>query len=53
MRKNQWPVTISIGVVTFTVSPLNSDELIGIVDNLMYRVKSSGKNSIRYEVLKR
>jgi len=32
---------------------LNSDELIGIVDNLMYRVKSSGKNSIRYEVLKR
>jgi diguanylate cyclase (GGDEF)-like protein len=51
VQKNGWPVTFSIGVVTF-ISPLDSiDEVIKKADDLMYLVKKSGKNTISYEVL--
>jgi len=50
MRMHGWPVTLSIGVVTFTSPPSTVDEVLRISDRLMYTAKNSGKNSIQYEV---
>jgi diguanylate cyclase (GGDEF)-like protein len=50
MQRHGWPVTLSIGVVTFTSPPSTVDEALRISDQLMYTAKESGKNSIRYEV---
>jgi diguanylate cyclase (GGDEF)-like protein len=48
MNANGWPVTLSIGVVTFTAASRSVDEVLSIVDSMMYAVKSNGKNDIRY-----
>jgi len=50
MRRNNWPVTFSIGVLTCINTPQTPDELIKQVDELMYSVKNNGKNSISYSV---
>ena len=50
MRRNNWPVTFSIGVLTCINTPQKPDELIKQVDDLMYTVKNNGKNSISYSV---
>ncbi len=50
MRKNQWPVTLSFGVVTFIEPPSTVDEMLKISDGLMYEPKNHGKNTIKYEV---
>jgi diguanylate cyclase (GGDEF)-like protein len=50
MRRHGWPVTLSIGVVTFKRSPSTVDETLQVSDQLMYNAKNNGKNSIRYEV---
>jgi diguanylate cyclase (GGDEF)-like protein len=49
MQKNKWPVTCSIGAVTFLQVPDNVQEAIKLADNLMYTVKKSGKNAIAQE----
>jgi len=51
LRKHGWPVTLSVGVVTFMSPPATVDEVLRISDRLMYTAKDNGKNSIRYEVL--
>jgi diguanylate cyclase (GGDEF)-like protein len=51
LRKHGWPVTLSIGVVTFMSPPSTVDETLRISDQLMYNAKNNGKNSIRYEVV--
>lgn len=50
MQKNGWPVTFSIGVVTFIHPPTTVDEILKVSDNLMYTAKNNGKNMIKYEV---
>lgn len=50
MQKKGWDVTFSIGVVTFMSPPASIDEMIRKVDSLMYSVKYSGKNMIKYDV---
>jgi diguanylate cyclase (GGDEF)-like protein len=50
MKKNGWPVTFSIGVVTFLSQPESVDTMIKLVDDLMYAAKESGKNQIKYDV---
>ena len=40
------PVTLSIGVVTFAIAPRTLDEMIREADNLMYKIKETGKDSI-------
>ena len=50
MRTHGWPVTLSIGVVTFARPPSTVDETLRKADRLMYAAKNSGKNSIRYEI---
>lgn len=50
MRKYGWPVTLSIGAVTFTSPPSTVDEMLRISDQLLYNAKNNGKNSTKYEV---
>jgi diguanylate cyclase (GGDEF)-like protein len=47
---NAWPLSLSIGAVTFE-KPLDSlQDMITMADRLMYEVKKSGKNSILHKV---
>ncbi len=48
MQKNNWPVTLSIGVLTYIDTPPTANEAIKKVDDLMYSVKKSSKNNIKY-----
>jgi diguanylate cyclase (GGDEF)-like protein len=50
MQKNSWPVTFSIGVITYHVAPRNTDEMIEKADKLMYEVKTGGKNAVKYQI---
>lgn len=50
MRQHEWPVTFSIGVVTFIRPPATVDQMIGLVDGLMYAAKNSGKNRIMHKI---
>ena len=49
MGLHQWSMTFSIGVMTFGTSPRSVDEMIKMADRMMYEVKKSGKNAVRYE----
>jgi diguanylate cyclase (GGDEF)-like protein len=51
MRKHEWPVTFSLGVLTCVDPPANSDELIRLVDALTYAAKTRGKNTAVYELM--
>ena len=48
MRQHGWPVTFSMGVVTFTALPESVDEILRVSDELMYRAKYGGKNTVCY-----
>ncbi len=48
-----WPITFSIGVVTFHCAPRSVDEMINRADELMYRAKRTGKRGARFEVVAR
>ena len=48
MQDKSWPVTFSIGVLTFTAVPVSADEMLTMADKMMYTVKNSGKNNISY-----
>lgn len=48
MEANQWSVTFSMGVATFSTHPLNLDEMLGQADRLMYAVKNEGGDGVRY-----
>lgn len=50
MQHQQWPVTFSVGVMTFAAALPSTDQLISHADQLMYEVKKNGKNAIRYAV---
>ena len=52
MRKIEWPATLSIGIMTFNATPATTEELIKLVDDLMYKVKNNKKNAISYSVYK-
>lgn len=48
MRRSNWPITFSIGVLTCRGAPHATDELLRMTDELMYSVKRDGKNAIKY-----
>lgn len=50
MTKNNWPVTFSFGMVTFTTPPWSVDHMIKLTDDLMYEGKKTGKDTIKHEV---
>jgi diguanylate cyclase (GGDEF)-like protein len=41
-----WPVTFSIGVITCLEAPASLESFIAKADELMYKVKASGKNAV-------
>jgi len=48
MQGRGWPVTVSIGAVTFEAPVDSADAAIRIADRLMYEVKSGGRDGIRH-----
>lgn len=48
MRQRSWPVTFSMGVITCEFSPYSAEQLVNMADELMYEVKNSTKNDIRF-----
>jgi diguanylate cyclase (GGDEF)-like protein len=48
MQQRNWPVTFSIGVLTCDVAPPSINMLLETADELMYSVKKSDKNSIKF-----
>ena len=48
MRQRSWPVTFSMGAVTCEFSPYSAEQLVNMADELMYEVKNSTKNAIRF-----
>jgi diguanylate cyclase (GGDEF)-like protein len=50
MTSNNWPVTFSIGAVTYLKAPATVDEVIRRADILMYEVKRNGKNRLLHIV---
>ena len=51
MQRDGWPVTFSVGVVTFRNAPESVDEMIRRADRLLYEVKGEGKDDLRHEVV--
>ncbi len=50
MNASAWPVTFSIGAVTFQQPVKSPDEMIRIADGAMYAAKQQGKNRILFAV---
>ena len=48
MIENNWPVTFSIGAVSFEKPMTDIRDMIKLSDDLMYKVKKNGKNRIDF-----
>jgi len=48
MKENNWPVTFSIGAITFNNISVSVEHMISETDKLMYLVKNSGKNNLKH-----
>ncbi|MBL8784879.1 MAG: GGDEF domain-containing protein [Deltaproteobacteria bacterium] len=51
MRAGGWPVTASIGAMTWRSAPVSIERAIGACDVLMYRAKTQGKDRVYLEVV--
>ena len=49
MMQSGWPVSFSIGAVTYRDVPQTVDEVINPADELMYSIKNSGKNGLLHK----
>jgi diguanylate cyclase (GGDEF)-like protein len=47
---NKWPLSASVGAVTFLALPSSVEALVKRADDLMYRVKRDGKDNLLHEV---
>ncbi|MGE0158151.1 MAG: GGDEF domain-containing protein [Gemmatimonadales bacterium] len=47
---NKWPVSVSVGAVTFVALPSSVEAMVKRADDLMYRVKRDGKNDLMHEI---
>ena len=47
-----WPVTFSIGVITCLEAPPSLENFVAKADELMYKVKASGKNAILHSTFR-
>jgi diguanylate cyclase (GGDEF)-like protein len=52
MASKQWPVTLSMGAMTFPQPMRDVDAMVRRVDELMYRAKKAGKNRVIHLVLR-
>ncbi len=48
VKRQNWPIDFSVGVVTCTEAPPDVDSLIRLGDELMYAAKRAGKSRIEY-----
>ncbi|MEJ5306771.1 MAG: GGDEF domain-containing protein [candidate division WOR-3 bacterium] len=48
VKKNNYPVTLSIGAITFNRFDYEINEMIKQTDDLMYKIKREGKNNIEH-----
>jgi diguanylate cyclase (GGDEF)-like protein len=48
MRRRNLPVTFSMGAVTCVVAPYSAEQIINMADELMYEVKNSTKDDVRF-----
>lgn len=46
MVENNWPVTFSIGVASYTRAPTDLEAILAAADTLMYEVKQGGRNRV-------
>jgi diguanylate cyclase (GGDEF)-like protein len=51
VQDKSYPVTFSIGVVTFLDLPKSVDEVMNKTDEMMYSAKKLGKNTVKYAVV--
>jgi len=51
MQRNAWPISFSIGAVTYVEAPESVNKMIQMADDLMYVAKRNGKNLIEHKVL--
>lgn len=49
VKEKGWPIGFSAGIAIFINSQVNSEEAFKKADELMYRVKKSGKNDFLYQ----
>ncbi|NNJ11725.1 GGDEF domain-containing protein [Chloroflexales bacterium ZM16-3] len=47
MQANHWPVTLSVGAVSFYEVPTSLDQAISLADHTMYAVKQRGKDDVQ------
>ncbi len=52
VKANNWPITFSIGIVSFVSTPNSVKEMIDVADTLMYSVKKTSKNRIVVQEIK-
>lgn len=50
IEMESFPVSFSIGAITFLTLPGSVDVMLELVDHLMYEVKHSGKNGMKHEL---
>lgn len=50
MKKQNYPITFSIGLASFKVPPESGDIMLKTADMLMYSVKSTTKNAVKHKV---
>ena len=49
MHERDWPLSFSIGVVSFESAPDSLDQALAATDELMYSIKRSTKNNVIYQ----
>jgi diguanylate cyclase (GGDEF)-like protein len=50
MEQQNWPVTFSIGAITFITPPTSVSKMMEQADDLMYSAKKKGKNLLHHEL---
>jgi diguanylate cyclase (GGDEF)-like protein len=50
MKEGGWPVTVSMGAVTFEAPVDTADDAARIADGLMYEVKDAGGDGVRHQL---
>jgi diguanylate cyclase (GGDEF)-like protein len=51
MARKRWPITVSLGAVTFTRPTPDIDVMVGQTDALMYAAKTGGKDRLEHRVV--
>jgi diguanylate cyclase (GGDEF)-like protein len=52
MSEGGWSVTVSIGVATYEKPPASVEQMVRLVDELMYSAKARGKNCLEKRIIR-